>query len=339
MPLGVARIARDRALASLVGLAVGDALGMPTQVLSRARVRSLFGSIETFHAGPSENEVSAGMPAGRITDDTEQALLLARALVAGDGAVDQLRYTAALLAWERSMVERGSLDLLGPSTRRALEAVAAGAPIGESGRWGDTNGSSMRIAPVGICTPTAPLAALVRRVASASVATHATTVANAGAAAVAAAVSRGVDGGTFTDALAIATRAAALGATHGHHVGGADVAARIAWAVDLARTTADPLDAIDRLVGTGVATQETVPAAFAILALHPDDPWRACLVAAGLGGDSDTVAAIVGAIGGACTGIASFPTDAVVQLRVANPELADLEPLVDALLAIRSRGR
>jgi ADP-ribosylglycohydrolase len=38
MPLGVARIARDRALASLVGLAVGDALGMPTQVLSRARV-------------------------------------------------------------------------------------------------------------------------------------------------------------------------------------------------------------------------------------------------------------------------------------------------------------
>jgi hypothetical protein len=61
------------------------------------------------------------------------------------------------------------------------------------------------------------------------------------------------------------------------------------------------------LVGTSIATQESVPAAFAILALHPDDPWQACLTAESLGGDSDTIAAVpehqlVVAIGSVPTG-------------------------------------
>ena len=48
------------------------------------------------------------------------------------------------------MAERGSLDLLGPSTKRAVAAVLAGAPPDEAGATGDTNGAAMRIAPVGI---------------------------------------------------------------------------------------------------------------------------------------------------------------------------------------------
>ena len=52
-----------------------------------------------------------------------------------------------------------------------------------------------------------------------------------------------------------------------------------------------------------LATQESVPAAFAVLALHPDDPWQACLTAASLGGDSDTIAVMAGAIAGACHGM------------------------------------
>ena len=40
------------------------------------------------------------------------------------------------------------------------------------------------------------------------------------------------------------------------------------------------MDAVYELVGTGVATQETVPAAFAIGSRWSEDPWRACLEAA-----------------------------------------------------------
>ena len=63
------------------------------------------------------------------------------------------------------------------------------------------------------------------------------------------------------------------------------------------------------LVGTSLATQESVPAAFAVLAAEPADPWQACLLAASLGGDCDTIAAMAGAIAGACHGVTAFPPE------------------------------
>jgi ADP-ribosylglycohydrolase len=88
------------------------------------------------------------------------------------------------------------------------------------------------------------------------------------------------------------------------------------------------------LVGTSIATQESVPAAFAILALHPDDPWQACLTAASLGGDSDTIAAMTGAIAGACHGMDRWPEDAVKTVREINN--LDLEMFAAKLLALRT---
>jgi ADP-ribosylglycohydrolase len=327
---------RDRALGALTGLAVGDALGMPTQLMRREEIRRRWGALPGFVAAPDDHEVSAGLPAGHVTDDTDQAVILGRLLVEGGGRVAPDRLADRLLAWEAGMVARGSADLLGPSTRRALEQVAAGAPPGTTGRWGDTNGAAMRIAPVGIACPPEPLDRLVDLVADAGRLTHDTTVANAGASAVAAAVSSGVAGATVPEAIGAAVAAARAGAARGHHVPGADVAERIAWAVALVRDAADPPDTVARLVGTGVATQEAVPAAFAVLAVHPDDPWRACLAAAELGGDSDTVAAMAGAVGGACHGVAALPRDAVTRLHTVNPGL-ELATLTDGLLAIRAR--
>jgi len=89
-----------------------------------------------------------------------------------------------------------------------------------------------------------------------------------------------------------------------------------------------------RLVGTSLATQESVPAAFAVAAACPGDPWLACRVAASLGGDCDTIAAMTGAICGACHGAGAFP-DAARQ-RVARVNGLDLGPLADDLLAIRT---
>ena len=70
---------------------------------------------------------------------------------------------------------------------------------------------------------------------------------------------------------------------------------------------------MNRLVGTSLATQESVPAAFAIAAARPGDPWLACRIAASLGGDSDTIAAMTGAICGAGHGARAFP-DAARQI-------------------------
>jgi len=325
--------AHDRALAALIGLAIGDALGMPTQLMSREQVAARYGSIMTFLPAADNHPLAAGMPAASITDDTEQALLTARLIIEGRGHVEPATFARELVAWEDGMRAKGSLDLLGPSTKRAVDAVVAGESLEEAGRYGTTNGAAMRVTPVGLARSTRDLPALVDLVVEVSLVSHNTGIALAGAAAVAAAVSAGIDG---VDPIPAAIEAAELAATRGHWVAGGDVGRRILWA----RTLADPtnversLDDIYRLVGTSLATQESVPAAFALLALFPDDPWSAVRAAATLGGDSDTIGAIAGAIGGAVHG--SWPTAAVETVLAANN--LDLLPVVYGLLELRPPG-
>jgi ADP-ribosylglycohydrolase len=330
--------AHERALGAFYGLAVGDALGMPTQLLPRRTVLELFGRLDGFQPGPNVNEISRGLPAGRVTDDTEQAVIVAEVLLEGRGHVDAATLARRLIQWEDDMVARGSLDLLGPSTRRALDAVEGGAPLSTVGRWGDTNGAAMRITPIGIATPVDPIDRLVAAVADASKLTHNTALAIAGASAVAAAVSAGVAGADVPAALETGVAAAALGRQHGHYTAGADVAHRITWALDVirGRDTDDAVRVVAELVGTGLATQESVPAAFAIASLAPKDPWEAALMAANLGGDSDTVAAMAGAIVGACCGVAALPAEAVSVVREIND--LHLESLVTDLLVLRDRA-
>jgi ADP-ribosylglycohydrolase len=310
---------------------------MPTQMLSRAQIRDRWGDLLTgFEPAPPGHPIAAGMPAGAVTDDTEQAVLLGKLLVSGHGIIDPGDLAAALVRWERDMSERGSLDLLGPSTKRAVEAVQAGTPPGESGSAGTTNGAAMRIAPVGIAVPPDDLPALVNNVVMASQVTHNTGIALAGAAAVAAAVSAGISGASVARATALAVEAARIAARRGHWVAGADVAARIEWAVGLVaeRPETEAAELIYTLIGTSLATQESVPAAFAVLAAVPDDPWRACLLAASLGGDCDTIAAMAGAVAGACHGTPAFPPDAIA---VIDAQRLNLTPLADALLSLRPR--
>jgi ADP-ribosylglycohydrolase len=324
----------DQARGALYGLAIGDALGMPTQMLSRRQIRQRWGPLLAgFEAAPPGHPIAAGRPAGAVTDDTEQAVLLGRLLVAGP--VDPRELAAVLVAWEHDMAERGSLDLLGPSTRRAVSAVLAGTPPEEAGVHGDTNGAAMRITPVGIKVTPDDLPRLVDAVHEASLVTHNTSVALAGAAAVAAAVSAGLSGtGGVAAVTEVAVDAAQLGAERGHWVAGADVAARLRWATGLVagRPAQEAAEVIYSLVGTSLATQESVPAAFAVLSAVPDDPWRACLLAASLGGDCDTIAAMAGAIGGAIHGLAAFPAHAVEVIDAQGLGLADL---ADSLLGLR----
>jgi len=332
-----------RARGALYGLAIGDALGMPTQMLPRAEIVRRWGPLlPGFEPAPPGHPIAGGMPAGAVTDDTGQAILLARLLVKGRGTIDPHELAAALTEWERAMAERGSLDLLGPSTKRAVAAILAGVPPEEAGATGTTNGAAMRIAPVGIAvsvalhdsTPNLRLSTLVDRTVMASCVTHNTGVALAGAAAVAAAVSAGVSGATIAEATALGIQAASSAARRGHWVAGADVAARIEWATSLvaSHAQAEAAELIYTLVGTSLATQESVPAAFAVLAAVPADPWRACRMAASLGGDSDTIAAMTGAIAGACHGAGSFPPEAIAAIDAQGLGLA---ALAGDLLALR----
>ena len=335
----------------MLGLAVGDALGMPTQELSRARAQELLGAGPGYLDGPPDNPISAGMPAGSVTDDTEQALLVAGLLVRGRGRIDPASLCQALLSWQDEMIARGSLDLLGPSTQAALSAVRAGADPATTGRSGTTNGAAMRVTPVGIACPATDLDALVGAVADAGRVTHDTPQARSGAAAVAAVVSAGVAGATFAQAAPLAVEAAA-------RAGSAELARLVGDAVrefgslDLggreprpgnASPAEDPSHAenlvLDRIVarfGTSLATVESVPAAFAVAALSPRDAWRAGWLGARLGGDADTIAAMAAAMVGACTGAKALPGNAIAGLRVDRAAVATV---VHGLLELRNGRR
>ena len=70
-----------------------------------------------------------------------------------------------------------------------------------------------------------------------------------------------------------------------------------------------------------------------MLSAVPGDPWRACLLAASLGGDSDTIAAMAGAIAGACHGLAAFPASAI---ETVDRNGLDLAGLADPLIQLRN---
>ena len=324
----------DRALGALYGLAIGDALGMPTQAMSSEDIRADYGRIDAFlDAGPRQ-VIAAGMKAATITDDTEQAVMLGELLVAGGGHVDSIGFAHALLAWERSMEEKGSLDLLGPSTKRAVERILDGVPQNEAGRFGSTNGAAMRIAPVGIARRPEPVELFMASVVQACVVTHNTSLGMSSAAAVGMAVSVGLEGGSVEDAMDGAVRAAVLGDRFGHQVAGGKIGARIPWAVGLLAATCPGRWAkvIEEIIGTSVASQESVVAAFAIVSAVRD-PWEAMCLAATVGGDTDTIAAIVGAVLGSVVGVDALPSEAVEQVRRTNG--LDLEPLARGLLELR----
>jgi ADP-ribosylglycohydrolase len=330
--------ALDRARGALYGLAIGDALGMPAEMLSRAEVVARWGPLLSgFEGAPPGHPIADGMPAGSVTDDTEQAVLLGRLLVRGRGEIDPREWAAALVDWERDMTARGRRQLLGPSTKRAVAAVLSGTPPEEAGLGGDTNGAAMRITPVGIAF--SGHAALLDHVRQASLVTHNTPVAMAGAAAVAAAVSAGIDGAGIDAATSAGVRAAgSVGGPiqvlsrplpYGQSMG---TIFRRALVSIRARSPEQAADFIDEHIGTSLATAESVPAAFAVLSAVPDDPWQACLLAASLGGDSDTIAAMAGAIAGACHGMSAFPGHAIATVDAHGLGLTEL---ADSLYALR----
>ena len=323
---------RDRALGALYGLAIGDALGMPTQSLSRSGIAARYGVVDRLLPGAPDQPIAPNLPAGTVTDDTEQALLLARLLVAGDGRLDPHAFATALQIWEQDMIRRGSRDLLGPSTKRALERLAAGEPVADTGRDGTTNGAAMRVTPVGIAFAGD---ALLDAVVDSCVVTHNTGLGIAAAAAVAAAVSAGVAGADLPTAVAAAEDAAAAGAQRGHWVAGGDIAARLRWVRGWVRDLhPDQLvPALDQVVGTSVAANESVVAAFALVEALGSDVRAALTTAASLGGDTDTIAAICGAVLGARHGVAGLPADLLAQVRLVND--LDLGTTVDGLLALR----
>ena len=333
----------SRAYGALAGLALGDALGMPTQAMSPAQIRAVYGRITGLVDGDASQPYAPGMPAGSVTDDTEQALLVASLLVRGRGsssgrvALDAGEFAHALQAWEDSMIERGSLDLLGPSTKAALERVRAGEDRLSVGGAGTTNGAAMRVTPIGIAISTADPEAFADAVWSSCQVTHATRQGFQSAALVAAAVSMGIDTprSAASDMTALLWKAVSYVDSlpeRGAWTPDPDVVAATRRAMQLvANPASSSLECLVEQVGTSVASAQAIPMAFALLARDPSP--QALLDAANIGGDTDTIGAITGAILGAVLGFEVFVGRGLAQVESVSG--LHLTEAATALLSLR----
>jgi ADP-ribosylglycohydrolase len=284
----------DRSIACLKGLTIGDAIGKQTETLSPSAVREWYpDGIRGFHG-----EVGTVIPryavkryhwlVGETTDDTEQSVAVARTLIA-EGRVSHSSIGRALMQCRKSNHPNVSLGRF--QQRGDPDFICS---------EGDGCGAAMRVAPLGIAySSSADLKKLVEAVYQTCIPTHGGQFGIGAAAAVATAVSVAIDGGSVDDVLRSALDAARAAEHYRPPSPVGNMAAnleRLYGVLDSARN-----GLVARLQKDDCFPDRPaviVPLAIS-LALVTQSATQTILLASNIGGDTDSVASIGGAIAAA----------------------------------------
>lgn len=327
---------KNHILGALYGMAIGDAMGMPSELLSRRKIKELFGKIDTFLDSPPENPAAIGLKKGEFTDDTAQALIIIDSLIENNFIPDTKIIATNLIHWAKK-TDAFSKNILGPSTKNALNAIQKGEDPEQYTSKAVTNGAAMRIPPIGCLFSTDSLEAMVQYITKISETTHKTDVAIAGASMVASAVSAAIEKKSWDEIMNIAIKSFDLACHYGYETFSASLKARLILALDLAKKYSNSPNLFDQsiyeVIGTTTLMSEAVPSAIA-MAYHYRDPKTCSIACANLGGDTDTIGAMATAICGAAAGIEKIDNDTIKLINTSNS--VDLHQYADILLARRN---
>lgn len=278
-----------RFLGALIGLAAGDALGTTLEFRSPGTFKPL---TDMVGGGPFR------LDAGQWTDDTSMALCLAESLVemGGFDPADQMR---RYVRWNKEgyLSSTGRCFDIGNTVSSALRRFSqTGDPFSGSSEPNTAgNGSLMRLAPVPMFYAYAPEEA-IQRCAESSKTTHAAPEA--------------VDacrffGGMLVGALNGERKENLLSAGYCPAADGwkQPLMPAIAEIANGSYKKRNPPD----IRGTGYVVHSLEAALWAFY--HGTDFRSGALLAANLGDDADTTAAIYGQIAGAFYGVDNIPND------------------------------
>lgn len=291
----------------MLGTFVGDALGMPVEGSQPAHILKRYGTVTDFLEARQR-------PPGSFTDDTEMMAGVA------EGLVLKRRFDGKAIA-ERFLANHDSGRGYGSGTTQALEQLAGGVPWDKAGarvfgQGSFGNGSAMRVAPVGLLfhrsLPTvAENARLSSRI------THSHPLGEAGAAVQALGVAlalnrrsqgRELDTSTFIEDIAVfmeedeslfhecLDNVALLLETTPGLPASADG--------DERKKHAEKVAAV---LGNDSRSFHSVPTALYCFLAHPASFEAALISAVSMGGDTDTIAAMTGALSGAFLGVDAVP--------------------------------
>lgn len=310
----------------LAGVAVGDAMGMPSAGYIPDMIKERFGVIQNLLDAPDDHPFHSGLRRGHVTDDTELTMLVVQ-MILEDGYATPQGMAKRILKWAKDghLLETG---LLGPSTSRAIRMLMKGKDPLESGRYGTTNGAAMKISPVGIINM-GKLEQLIDDVEKVCLSTHGTSIAISAASAVAGAIAEALmPEPTISTVLKTAKMCADKGERRGRPVAYPSITKRIELAVNLIREVRSPSTAADILydyIGADISCANSVPTAFGLFVASGGDPMTTIKSAINMGGDTDTIGAIAGGIAGAYRGIKAFPSNIVNKVEEESQlELGDV---------------
>jgi ADP-ribosylglycohydrolase/fructose-1,6-bisphosphatase/inositol monophosphatase family enzyme len=286
LPLGFPRPrlpALARAQGTLLGQVIGDSLGSLVEFKGAAEIAQL-------HPGGVRELADGGVfhtISGQPTDDSEMALALARCLVAEKG-FDAGKVLAAYREWMTSR----PIDI-GATTERGL--------LGQHTTESQSNGALMRVSPIGV-RYSGDAAAAAQAARDDAALTHRNPVCLEASAGYAAAIATGVAGGN---------RDAMLQAALAHSAGAAQEAIRRGAAGEAPAS-------FEQNIGWVLTALQN-----AFMHLMRSKFEEALVQTVARGGDTDTNAAIAGALCGAAHGREAIPQ------RWIRPVLA-CRPLVEA---------
>ena len=301
----------DRIAGGLLGLLVGDALGVPYEFWPPERIPA----VEAIEFDPPEgySRAHAGVPAGTYSDDGAQALCLLASLLEC-GRLDPDDLGLRLVAWydDGVMAVGGVVFDVGIQTSRSIVRLKSGKPALEAGladEGANGNGSLMRVLPLALWHQGSD-AGLADDARAQSRVTHGHVRSQVCCALYCLWARRVLEGSPDPWPAAVATLRALLQdepeATH--------------------ELETNVLDRPSRPTGRGYVVETLISARWAVAA---GDYETAVKSAVALGHDTDTTAAVAGGIAGIHHGRAGIPARWLDALR--GREL--YEPLLERLLA------
>jgi len=278
---------------ALLGTAVGDALGMPVEGWSNTSIARKYGAIRKM--------LPARLGRGTYTDDTQMMIALAESMVrCREVNAEDIANTYVKFCDPRRGYGGGAL--------RALQQINNGVSWRESGKGNFPggsygNGGAMRIAPIGIVYGSGDVERLREVIEAAVYCTHTHPLGIDGAVCQARAI--GIVAQVDADSGGLSNNAV-LQTLHDAVRTDKFYAALDQVAQLLQRTDVSVKQVLIRL-GHGVAAIEAVPAALYAFFAHSQSFEEAIVYAVGLGGDTDTIGAMAGALSGAYLGASQIP--------------------------------
>ncbi len=276
----------------LLGTALGDSIGLPAEGLSRRRIQKMY---------KGQWRQSFLFNKGMCSDDTEHTIFVAQSLIAHSDDVNRFRSS---LAWKLKLWFLGLPAGIGLATAKSILKLWLGFSPRKSGVFSAGNGPAMRSAIIGAVFhgQRDKVEAFVQ--ASTEI-THSDPKAYVGALAVALATSQIIENKVLNAQELITELSEIKDADsewlHYLKVLGDEIEKKSDMESFLKKLN------LEKAV-TGYIYHSVIVALYGIL-LHPNDFKRAISEICDAGGDTDTVAAIAGAMHGASLGEKNLPKD------------------------------